>query len=116
MGMYGSRSADGSATDRFGYVSQALNGEGASTTLAGGSTMNIRNQEVGFDMGSIGCNEYGYVCAEFTKGDMSEPDYRFEVAGRSDLSSGDVLTSCKKQTCSARKFIHPISSSSTLKI
>ncbi|XP_038058441.1 collagen alpha-2(V) chain-like isoform X2 [Patiria miniata] len=110
MGMYGSRSADGDPTDRFGYVSQALNPAGASTTLRGGQRMNIRNQQVDFDIGSIGCNEYGYVCAEFTKGDMPEPDFRFEVSGRSDVTD-NVLTSCKKQKCSARAVFTGLESS-----
>ena len=104
MGIYGSKSPDGSETDRFGYVSQALNPEGASTTLDGGFPMQIRNQEVDFDLGSIGCNGYGYMCAEFSKGDAPNPDYKFEVVRRSDVASNEVLTSCKKQKCSARKI------------
>ncbi|XP_022088425.1 uncharacterized protein LOC110978062 isoform X2 [Acanthaster planci] len=110
MGMYGSRSPDGDPSDRFGYVSQALNPEGASTSLTGGSTMYIRNQQTDFDIGSIGCNEYGYVCAEFTKGNMPEPDFRFEVSGRTDVSD-NVLTSCKKQKCSARAVFTGLESS-----
>ncbi|XP_038058584.1 uncharacterized protein LOC119729863 [Patiria miniata] len=111
MGMYGSRSADGDPTDRFGYVSQALNPAGASTTLKGGTPMAIPNQQVDFDIGSIGCNEYGYVCAEFTKGDNPEPEYKFEVVGRSDVAAGNVLTSCKKQECSARAVFTDLESS-----
>ncbi|XP_033625444.1 uncharacterized protein LOC117288629 isoform X2 [Asterias rubens] len=102
MGMYGSKSPDGGETDRFGYVQQALNPAGAATTLDGGFPMPIRNQEVDFELGSIGCNGYDYVCAEFTKGDAPNPDYKFQVVSRSDTDTGDVLTSCKKQKCSAR--------------
>ncbi|XP_022088423.1 uncharacterized protein LOC110978061 isoform X2 [Acanthaster planci] len=111
MGMYGSRSPDGDPSDRFGYVSQALNPAGAGTTLMGGTPMAIRDQQVDFDIGSIGCNEYGYVCAEFTKGDSPNPDYKFKVVGRSDVPSTNVLTSCKKQECSARAVFTGLESS-----
>ncbi|XP_072174093.1 uncharacterized protein [Diadema setosum] len=104
MGMYGSRNADGSG-ERFGYVPQALSAAEAGTTLGANSPLEFMNVETDFEIGSIGCNDFGYVCLEFTGGDDPQPSYFFRVDGAVDGSKeANTLTRCREQECLANVY------------
>ncbi|XP_072166826.1 uncharacterized protein [Diadema setosum] len=99
MGMYGSRNADGTG-ERFGYVPQTLNTGEAGTTLQDSSPLGLMNVETDFEIGSVGCNDFGYLCLEFTGGDNPTPNYAFRVDGAVDRSKeANTLTRCREQEC-----------------
>ena len=103
MGLYGSKSADGSG-DRFGYVSQTLSSAQAGTTLNANSALQIDDAVTDFEIGSVGCNDYGYTCVEFTGGDDPDPNYFFRVEGAIDASKeANTITKCKEQECLSSK-------------
>ncbi len=102
FGMYGSKNRDGSG-DRLGYKEQILSEANQATGMAGnGQSMAIDGINTQFDIGSIGCTDYDYICAEFTKGPMPEPDFKFEIQGRRP-EEGNTFTDCKKQECLSSK-------------
>ena len=99
MGMFGSRNADGSG-ERFNYKRQTLDTRQGGTTLAENSDLSIPGATTEFELGSVGCNDFGYVCVEFTGGDDPIPPYFFRTEGStSDRPEDNVLVECKEQEC-----------------
>ena len=105
MGMWGSQNRDGSG-QRNGYKENILSEGNMAMGMAGnGETMEIGGIMTDFDVGSIGCSEYGYICSEFTKGVMPEPDFKFEIEG-SRPEDEQIFTDCKEQECLASKYCY----------
>lgn len=103
MGVFGSRNMQGSG-DKFGYVAQTLSRPQQSTTLEENDALEVMDAVTDFEIGSIGCNDYGYVCVEFTGGDAPSPTYFFRVAGAIDSTrAANTLVKCKEQECLASK-------------
>ncbi|XP_063953209.1 uncharacterized protein LOC129257173 isoform X2 [Lytechinus pictus] len=99
MGLYGSRTADGSG-DRYGYKPQTLSWPQQGTTLEEGVPLGMPDVETDFEIGTVGCNDFGYVCVEFTGGDNPNPNYFFRKEGATDNSPAqNTLTRCKEQEC-----------------
>ncbi|XP_063953952.1 uncharacterized protein LOC129255585 isoform X1 [Lytechinus pictus] len=99
MGLFGSRNAEGTG-DRFSYVSQTLSLPQQGTTLNPNLPLEFMDAETEFEMGSVGCNEYGYVCVEFTGGDDPMPSFFFRVEDAIDSSKeANTLVSCREQEC-----------------
>lgn len=119
MTLFGSTSASGEGVDRYQPVEQILSEAQAGTSLTGGATMAINDIETMFDIGSIGCTDYEYICVEFTKGSEPVPQYSFQVGEEekesapvpidgidfsgSAKSEKDVITDCKPQKCNLSK-------------
>ncbi|XP_041458867.1 uncharacterized protein LOC121410685 isoform X2 [Lytechinus variegatus] len=102
MGLFGSRNAEGTG-DRFSYVSQTLSLPQQGTTLNPNLPLEFMDAETEFEMGSVGCNEYGYVCVEFTGGDDPMPSFFFRVEDAVDSSKeANTLVSCREQECLSR--------------
>ncbi|XP_063953953.1 uncharacterized protein LOC129255585 isoform X2 [Lytechinus pictus] len=102
MGLFGSRNAEGTG-DRFSYVSQTLSLPQQGTTLNPNLPLEFMDAETEFEMGSVGCNEYGYVCVEFTGGDDPMPSFFFRVEDAIDSSKeANTLVSCREQECLSR--------------
>ncbi|XP_072173532.1 uncharacterized protein [Diadema setosum] len=102
QGLYGSRNADGSG-ERFNYKRQTLSRPQAGTTLEADSPLEIADAVTDFEIGSVGCNDFGYVCLEFTGGDNPNPDYFFRAADATDNSpEANTLVKCKEQECLAK--------------
>ena len=104
MGLFGSGNRDGSGT-RSVYKEQILNEANMATGMAGnGASMSIKPIETDFDIGTVGCVEgIDYLCAEFTKGSMPDPDFKFDIVGRRP-EEGNTFTSCKRQECLASEY------------
>lgn len=103
MGVFGSRDAQGNG-ERFNYVSQTLSDEQQGTTLNENSPLQLTDVETLFDIGSVGCNDFGYVCVEFTGGDDPDPYYFFRREGAADASRPEnTITKCKEQECLSSK-------------
>nr|XP_054751416.1 collagen alpha-1(I) chain-like [Lytechinus pictus] len=101
MGVFGSRNLQGSG-DKFGYVSQTLSLPQQGITLEENSYLEVMDAVTDFEIGSVGCNDYGYICVEFTGGDSPNPNYFFRVAGAIDSSrAANTLVTCKEQECLA---------------
>ncbi|XP_030828655.1 uncharacterized protein LOC575485 isoform X2 [Strongylocentrotus purpuratus] len=99
MGLYGSRTPDGLG-DKYGYVPQTLSWPQQGTTLDEGVPLELMDVETDFEIGSVGCNEFGYVCVEFTGGDNPSPNYFFRKEGATDNSrASNTITKCKEQEC-----------------
>nr|XP_054749905.1 uncharacterized protein LOC129255586 [Lytechinus pictus] len=99
MGIFGSRDAGGSG-ERFSYVSQTLSEEQQAKTLIENTPLNLTNVETLFEIGSVGCNDFGFICVEFTGGDGPNPYYFFRKEGAVDASrSANTITKCKEQEC-----------------
>ena len=119
--LFGSKTEAGDDDDRFSLVEQTLSPAQAGTPLFRGGAMTINDVNTMFDIGSIGCTDYNYVCAEFTKGDDPLPEFSFRVGEEDpdpvtsplldlDFSGNaatrtDTLKSCKKQKCNLSKSI-----------
>eukprot|EP00057_Strongylocentrotus_purpuratus_P020317 XP_011674791.1 PREDICTED: uncharacterized protein LOC100893890 isoform X2 [Strongylocentrotus purpuratus] len=102
MGLFGSRNEQGTG-DRFSYVSQTLNRPQQGTTLNPDAPLEFQAVETDFEMGSIGCNEYGYICVEFTGAENPIPNFFFRVEDAVDASKeANTLTSCREQECLSR--------------
>ncbi len=125
LSIFGSRTETPDDEDRFGLVKQTLNPAQAGTELFSGRDLTINNVETMFDIGSIGCTDYEYVCLEFTKGDDPVPEYSFRVGEQAPEEEGvrnpllgpidwtgnaadqtDTLVSCKPQKCNLSKLMY----------
>lgn len=105
MGLYGSRTLDGLG-DRYGYVPQTLSWPQQGTTLDEGVPLELMDVETDFEIGTVGCNDFGYLCVEFTGGDDPAPNYFFRKEGATDNSrASNTLIKCKEQECLSSKYI-----------
>ncbi|XP_072174385.1 uncharacterized protein [Diadema setosum] len=99
MGLFGSRNPDGSG-DKFNYKSQTLSRPQEGTTLNADSPLEIMDAVTNFEIGSVGCNDYGYLCVDFTGGENPNPNYFFRVDGAADSSrEANTIIKCKEQEC-----------------
>ena len=103
MGLFGSKNADGSG-QRFNYQRQTLDRTKSGTTLQEDSDLSLPEVTTQFEIGSVGCNDFGYVCVEFTGGDDPNPAYFFRVEGSTSSRPEDnTLVECKRQECLSSK-------------
>ncbi|XP_030855714.1 alpha-2 collagen isoform X1 [Strongylocentrotus purpuratus] len=99
QGLFGSRNRDGSG-ERFNYKRQTLDRPQASTTLIADSPLEVQDAITDFEIGTVGCNDFNYLCLEFTGGDNPNPDYFFRVIDAMDNSAeANTLVKCKEQEC-----------------
>ena len=104
QGIFGSRNRDGSG-ERFNYKGQVLSRPQASTTLEADSNLEITDAITDFEIGTVGCNDFGFLCMEFTGGDNPNPDFFFRVAGATDNSrEANTLVACQEQECLSSKY------------
>ena len=101
MGLYGSQNVDGSG-EQFGYQQQILSGAEAANELLQGQNLLFNDVETTFDVASLGCGNFGYLCLEFTKGDSPSPDFKYNVQGRGDTDAM-MLSSCVPVECNKGK-------------
>ena len=98
LNLFASRTGDGSG-DRSGLKRQILEEPAASQPLAGGIPLNLLDIKTSFDLGSVGCTDYGFICLEFQKGRIPRPQfYMFTEAGT------PTLITCHQRTCQAGKI------------
>ena len=98
VGFWGSQNADGSGA-QSDYRSQILSGAGAGTALVQGRTLELSDIETSFDIASMGCGDYSYMCLEFGQGDSPSPAFKYNVLGRGDGSGDQMLQSCVEVQC-----------------
>lgn len=103
LGMFGSRNADGSG-EKFNYIPQTLNAIEASLSTVGFRPLNIEDGTANFDIAAVGCNDFSYVCMEFTKGPAPTPDFTISVV-EDGISDNEVKVLCKRARCQASKYI-----------
>ena len=109
QGLFGSRNRDGSG-ERFNYKRKTLDRPQASTTLIADSPLEIQDAITDFEIGTVGCNDFNYLCLEFTGGDNPNPDYFFRVIDAMDNSAeANTLVKCKEQECLSSKSLTLIS-------
>ena len=103
-GLFGSRNPDGSG-ERFNYHPQILDAPQQALILAENSGMlEVFESTTPFQIGTVGCNDFGYVCVEFTGGDDPDPLYYFRVVGSTNrYPEENTLVKCKEQECLASK-------------
>ena len=98
LGLFGSRNVNGRG-QRIGEMRQILRAEKSATPL-GQSTpdglhkLQIENIETDFDLSTIGCGAFPYLCLEFAQTDRPLP--RFELSFEGGATS---LISCKLLQC-----------------
>ncbi|XP_041460889.1 uncharacterized protein LOC121412045 [Lytechinus variegatus] len=92
MGVFGSMNVDGTGP-KFGYVPQILDETAASQVLVSGLPLPIRAR-FHFDVATIGCNEFDFMCMEFTRDNAAEPFFPFQTN-----SGKDTFTSCRVAPC-----------------
>ncbi|XP_071496971.1 uncharacterized protein [Diadema antillarum] len=92
MGVFGSTNVDGTGP-KFGYIPQILDEAGSGQTLVAGLPLPIQGR-FPFEITALGCNEFGYMCVEFTRGENPEPYFPFQTN-----SGKDVFTSCRVAPC-----------------
>lgn len=103
QGIYGSRNPDGSG-EKFNYKRQTFDRTQSGTTVAADSDLAVSGATTNFEIGSVGCNDFGYVCVEFSGGDNPIPAYYFRTEGSTSRRKEDnTLTECKEQECLSSK-------------
>ena len=107
-GLFGSTNPDGSG-ERFNYQRQILDGRQQDITLDKNSgILDVSEATTTFEIGTVGCNGFGYVCVEFTGGDNPNPMYYFRVVGSTnDYPEENTVVTCKEQECLASKLVCP---------
>lgn len=104
QGIYGSRNRDGTG-EKFNYKTQTLDRMQEALPLEQDSSLEVPEAMTEFEIGTVGCNDFGYVCVEFTGGDDPEPLYYFRVVGSPTAKSEDnTLVLCKEQECLSSKY------------
>ena len=94
MGIFGSRYRDGHGP-RMGYQKQILNATEASMPLLARKVINLMFLiSVQFDVSTVGCNHYKYLCLEFAKGDNASPDFPFRSS-----NGKAVFIGCRTAPC-----------------
>lgn len=96
LGMFTSRNPQGEGP-RSNYQTQLLDPYYRAQPLQGGTSLMFNNIPINFRPEELGCSEENYLCFEFTKGSMANPDFKFEVE-----SGGDTLVSCQEQICKGK--------------
>lgn len=99
--MFGSKNKDG-AGEKFNYVPQTLNAVEASYNTFRGRDLQISRGHADFDIAAVGCNEFSYVCMEFTKGPAPTPDFTMNVV-LDRITDEEVKVACKGTRCMASK-------------
>ncbi|PIK42696.1 5 alpha fibrillar collagen [Apostichopus japonicus] len=66
------------------------------------STILFEGADVYFDIGSVGCKDYVYVCVEFRKGEDPSTNFTMIVVENDELTTKTSLHSCKERVCSAK--------------
>lgn len=67
------------------------------------STILFEGADVYFDIGSVGCKDYVYVCVEFRKGEDPSTNFTMIVVENDELTTKTSLHSCKERVCSSSK-------------
>ena len=97
LNLFASRNEDGSG-DRSGLKQQILEEPTASQPLVGGTPLNLLNVRTEFDLGTVGCTDYMYLCLEFTKGRIPKPPYHMFIT-----TGAPTLISCQLPPCQSGK-------------
>ena len=93
IGLFGSPSANGSSGDRFNYVRQLLSPSESSQNAGPSTKLTFPSLITQFDVLSLGCTEFKYLCIEIAKGDNPQPDFVFH----NDAQKPIIL--CRKVSC-----------------
>lgn len=99
MGLYGSKNPDGSG-EKFNYEDQILSPEQAGTPLDGDTPFFLDNIDTNFDVGSVGCTDFRYLCVDFKKGRNPSTDFTFQIGDTAE----NTITSCKRMACDSSKL------------
>ena len=103
VSLFGSRTTTGLG-QRIGGSSQILSSRQASTPLGartadGMHTLEINGISTTFDLSSIGCGDFTYLCLEFGKTSQPSPPFEFATD-----SGTDTVISCKLFQCANGKL------------
>lgn len=98
LGIFGSRNLNGRG-QRIGEKRQIFRANEASTpldprTADGLHRLNINNIRTTFDMSSIGCGAFPYLCVEFGQADRPRPTFEFATE-----DGTDSVVNCKLLQC-----------------
>lgn len=98
LSLYGSRNEDGSGL-QFNYIEQLLNVDQEGQSAGPDLPLDFPDLETRFDISSVGCGQFAYLCLELQKGRVPMPDYQFQTR-----TGDDRIRSCKQQECMTREF------------
>ena len=100
LAMYGSKNADGSG-DQFQRVENSLSSSQQGLALSNANPITYSNAKAEIDVVAIGCNDFGYICFDYMKGESPNPEYTF----RTLQDDPTKFTVCNEKQCEAGGYI-----------
>lgn len=98
LSLFGSRYEDGTGL-QFNFVEQLLDISDESTPAGPDLPLQFSDLARRYDISSIGCGQFPYLCLQLQKGRNPMPDYLF----RTSLGD-DRIRSCKEVDCISSKY------------